>query len=40
MLNDVKIALSRSHTTIVSDTLGAISLLVLLLGALHLPGMI
>ncbi|WP_281501873.1 hypothetical protein [Aliiroseovarius sp. F20344] len=40
MLNDVKIALSRSTTTIVSDTLGAISLLVLLLGALHLPGMV
>ncbi|SPF76257.1 hypothetical protein ALP8811_01259 [Aliiroseovarius pelagivivens] len=40
MLNDVKIALSRSSATIVSDTLGAISLLVLLLGALHLPGMI
>lgn len=40
MMNDVKTALSRSSATILSDTIGAVSLIVLLIGALHLPGMI
>lgn len=40
MMNDVKAALTRSSATILSDTIGALSLLVLLVGALHLPGVI
>ncbi|WP_432450138.1 hypothetical protein [Aliiroseovarius marinus] len=40
MMNDVKTALSRSSDTLLSDTVGALSLLVLLVGALHLPGVI
>ncbi|WP_281502647.1 hypothetical protein [Aliiroseovarius sp. F47248L] len=40
MLNDVKTALARSSATIWQDAIGGMSLLVVLFGALHLPGVI
>ncbi|WP_255743584.1 hypothetical protein [Aliiroseovarius sediminis] len=40
MLNDVKAVLTRSSATIWQDAVGGMSLLVVLFGALHLPGMI
>ncbi|WP_268246012.1 MULTISPECIES: hypothetical protein [Aliiroseovarius] len=40
MLHDVKAVMSRSSATIWQDAIGGMSLLVLLFGALHLPGVI
>lgn len=37
MIDTVKIALARSDATLWQDALGAVSLIVLLVGALHLP---
>ena len=38
MLTQIKTALSRSQSTILQDTAGAVSLIVMLIVALHLPG--
>ncbi len=40
MLHDIKQVLEHTGTTLWQDALGALALLVLLLGALHLPGLI
>ena len=38
MLTQIKTALSRSQATILQDAAGAVSLVVMLMVALHLPG--
>ncbi len=38
MLNQIKIALIRSRETLLQDMIGAASLVVILMVALHLPG--
>ncbi|MHA6267842.1 hypothetical protein [uncultured Aliiroseovarius sp.] len=40
MLNEMKAVLSRSSATIWQDAVGGMCLLVVLFGALHLPGAI
>ncbi|MDU8911562.1 hypothetical protein [Aestuariicoccus sp. MJ-SS9] len=40
MLNDIATAFDRARGTLVQDAIGAMSLAVILLGALHLPGLI
>lgn len=40
MIKDVKAVLSRSSATIWQDAVGGMCLLVMLFGALHLPGVI
>lgn len=40
MLNEVKAVLSRSSATIVEDSLGVVSLFLVLLTALAVPGLI
>lgn len=40
MIDTVKSVLHRQTGTLWQDALGALSLVVILLGALHLPGMI
>ena len=40
MLKDVKAVLTRSSATLWQDAIGGMSLLVVLFGALHLPGVI
>lgn len=40
MLNEVKTVLSRSSATIWQDIAGGCALMVVLIGALHLPGMV
>lgn len=37
MIDTVKTALNRQHATLWQDTLGALSLVVIFFGALHLP---
>ncbi|WP_269149600.1 hypothetical protein [Ruegeria lacuscaerulensis] len=37
MLTQIKTAISRSHTTLLQDAAGAVSLVVMLMVALHLP---
>lgn len=37
MIDTVKTALTRRDATLVQDTLGALSLVVILFGSLHLP---
>ncbi|GGH18967.1 hypothetical protein SAMN05444007_101165 [Cribrihabitans marinus] len=39
MLTQIKSVLSRSQGTLVQDALGAASLVVMLVAALHLPGL-
>ena len=39
MLTEIKSALSRSQATLLQDALGAASLVVMLIAALHLPGL-
>ncbi len=39
MLQEIRAALERSRETIWQDIVGAVALLVLLLGALYLPGL-
>lgn len=38
MLTQIKMTLSRSQSTILQDAAGALSLLVMLMVALHIPG--
>ncbi|MFY2826511.1 hypothetical protein [Ruegeria sp. MALMAid1280] len=38
MLTQIKTAISRSQSTLVQDAVGAVSLVVMLMVALHLPG--
>ncbi|CUH41461.1 MULTISPECIES: hypothetical protein [Ruegeria] len=38
MLTQIKTAISRSHSTLLQDAAGAVSLVVMLVVALHLPG--
>jgi len=38
MMSEIKAALHRSHDTLLQDAAGAVSLMVILLGCLHLPG--
>ncbi|MDX1743035.1 MAG: hypothetical protein R3186_05500 [Ruegeria sp.] len=38
MLTQIKTTLSRSQSTILQDAAGAVSLVVMLMVALHLPG--
>ncbi|WP_269800940.1 hypothetical protein [Albibacillus kandeliae] len=40
MMTDLKFALLRSRRTLVQDTLGATALIVMLMVALHLPGLL
>jgi hypothetical protein len=40
MMDQIKETLSNSQDTLWVDTVGALSLIVILIGALHLPGMI
>ncbi|MCT4610765.1 MAG: hypothetical protein N4A70_16360 [Pelagimonas sp.] len=40
MLDTVKIALRRQHQTLWQDALGALSLVVILVGALHIPSFV
>ena len=40
MLNDLKTVLSRSPQLFAQDAFGALALVVMLVGALHLPGLI
>ncbi len=40
MIDTVKTALTRSEATLWQDALGAVSLAVILIGALHLPSLI
>ena len=37
MITELKAALSRSSATLLQDALGALSLVILLVGGLHLP---
>ncbi len=37
MINTVKTALQRQHATLWQDAIGALSLVVIFFGALHLP---
>ncbi len=39
MLTQIKTALTRSRNTILQDALGAASLVVMLMVALHMPGL-
>lgn len=39
MLTQIKTALHRSQDTLIQDALGAVSLVVILMVALHLPGL-
>ena len=39
MLTQIKTALHRSQDTLIQDALGAVSLVVILVVALHLPGL-
>lgn len=39
MFSDLKTALFRSHQTLVQDTIGLVALVVMLIVALHLPGL-
>ena len=38
MLSQIKTAISRSQSTLLQDAAGAVSLVVMLMVALHLPG--
>ncbi|WP_272871495.1 hypothetical protein [Ruegeria lacuscaerulensis] len=38
MLTQIKTAISRSQSTLLQDAVGAVSLIVMLMVALHLPG--
>ena len=38
MLTQIKTAISRSQSTLLQDAVGAVSLVVMLMVALHLPG--
>ncbi|WP_263618871.1 hypothetical protein [Ruegeria profundi] len=38
MLTQIKMTLSRSQSTILQDAVGAVSLVVMLMVALHIPG--
>ncbi|WP_272871073.1 hypothetical protein [Ruegeria lacuscaerulensis] len=38
MLTQIKTAISRSHATLLQDAAGAVSLVVILMVALHVPG--
>jgi hypothetical protein len=38
MLTQIKTAISRSQSTLLQDALGAVSLVVMLMVALHMPG--
>ena len=40
MLDDIKTVLSRSHSTLLQDAVGAAALVVFLVVALHMPGSI
>lgn len=40
MLTQIKTALSSNRDTLLQDAMGAAALVVILLGALHLPGLI
>ncbi|SMX36286.1 hypothetical protein [Maliponia aquimaris] len=40
MIDTVKTALHRQHATLWQDVLGALSLAVILFGALHLPSVV
>ncbi|MEX0338610.1 MAG: hypothetical protein AB3N11_06180 [Arenibacterium sp.] len=40
MFSEIKSALYRSHQTLVQDAIGLVALVVMLLVALHLPGMV
>ena len=40
MFNEIKTILTRSHDTILSDVAGVLSLSVLTMGMLYLPGML
>ena len=39
MLKDLKNIVTRSHATLLQDAAGAVALVVMLVGALHLPGL-
>ena len=39
MIDQIRIALHRSRATLLQDTLGGMALVVMLLVALHLPGL-
>lgn len=40
MLNQIKSIVLRSEATLLQDALGAVALMVILVGGLHLPGMV
>nr|WP_321509161.1 hypothetical protein [uncultured Celeribacter sp.] len=40
MIKDLKSAVARSNATLVEDMIGAIALLVILVGGLSLPGLV
>lgn len=40
MLKDIRAVLNRSSATILQDALGAVSLVVMLVMGLHLPGLV
>lgn len=40
MLTQIKSALTANRDTLLQDTIGAAALVVILLGSLHLPGLI
>ncbi len=39
MFDQIKIAAQRSRATLLTDAIGAVSLIVMLIVALHLPGL-
>lgn len=38
MIHQIKTAAARSHETLLSDAIGAVALVVMLVGCLYLPG--
>lgn len=40
MLKDLKNIVARSQSTLMQDAAGALALVVMLVGALHLPGLV
>ncbi len=40
MLTELKALLDRTEATLVQDAIGAVSLMILLLAGLHLPGLV
>lgn len=40
MIKEIKSVIARSSATLMHDTIGAVSLMVFLVGALHLPSLL